>query len=274
MLREIFQIQRPVCGWLCWVLPLIPLLTIGWFYLDLAYERRAENAKDKLLPLPQDMGRVVKFVTMRDEFKETIPLIEDLKTSLRLLFLSFGSAVLFSLVIGLHIGAWTWLRLMFQPFLTVLSYLPPIAILPLIMILLGIGDVAKGSLIFLAVSVPLIRGLILRIQAIPEQKIWSALSRGASPWEMIWIVLRRIVEPGFLEDVRLMLGTAWIYLLAVELIVSDSGLGYRISLAGRNLDMALIFLYVAIICLIAYGMDRLIYLFNRFKNPWAFGNLK
>lgn len=268
-MAKLFEIRRIISPQLTFILPLIPLVLAAIFYLSLANARRIENPKDKLLPLPEDFIQAAKFVCTVDEFKGTIPIVEDLKSSLRLLILSFGSAVLFSLIVGLHLGSWPWARAMFNPFITLLSYLPPIALMPVIIIVLGIGDLAKSFLVFLAVSIPLIRGTILKIEAIPERKIWSALTLGASPWQMIWVVIRRTIEPGFLEDVRLLLGTAWVYLLAAELIASDTGLGYRISIAGRNLNIALIFFYVAIICVIAYAMDRSLYQFNRWKNHWA-----
>ena len=60
------------------------------------------------------------------------------------------------------------------------------------------------------------------------------------------------------------------YLIAAELIASDSGLGYRINVASRNLDLATIFFYIAVVCALAFGMDKLILFFNRWKNRWAF----
>jgi NitT/TauT family transport system permease protein len=239
-------------------------------YLAVANLRRAENPRDKLMPLPADFAAAARRAVTANEFTEKVPLWEDLKSSLRLYAMGFALAVAVALVAGLHAGAWTWMHAMLDPLLKILSYLPPISLLPLVLLFLGVGDTAKVFLIFIAVAIPLTRSLVLRVQSINQRQIWNALTLGPSPFEMIWVIIRRIVEPGFLDDVRLLIGTAWVYLIAAELIASNSGLGYRISVAGRNLDIATIFLYIAIISLLAFLMDKGIHAFNRWKNRWNF----
>lgn len=256
----------PWCGW---VLPIVPIAIALVLYLNAAHQRRAENPNDKLMPLPADFYKAVMASVTRNEFTEEIPLVEDLKSSLVIFSIGFGAAVLFSLVVGLHVGAWKWANLMFDPILRFLSYLPPLALLPLVLLFLGIGYTAKTFLIFIAVAIPLTRSLVLRVEAIGERPIWNALTLGPSPFEMIWIVFRRTTEPGFLDDVRLLIGTGWVYLIAAELIASDSGLGYRINVASRNLNVAQIFFYIGVIVLIAFLMDRSIYYLNRVRNRWA-----
>ena len=78
--------------------------------------------------------------------------------------------------VGLHVGAWTWANNMADPILRFFSYLPPLALLPLIMLFLGIGDLAKTFLIFIAVFIPLTRSLVLRVQAVSEREIWNELA--------------------------------------------------------------------------------------------------
>lgn len=268
-MSAIFRVRGTLPGWCRWVLPIIPLAIALGLYLQAANERRAENPSDKLMPLPADMWKAVVASVTPDEFSGEIPIVNDLKASLTIFTIGFGSAVLFSLVAGLHIGAWKWANLMFDPLLRFLSYLPPLALLPLVLLFLGIGMLAKTFLIFIAVAIPLTRSLVLRVEDIGERQIWNALTLGPGPLEMIWIVLRRITEPGFLDDVRLLIGTAWVYLIAAELIASDAGLGYRINVASRNLNVAQIFFYIGVIVLIAFLMDRAIFHFNRLRNRWA-----
>lgn len=270
MLRTFTQVRSSLPEWARWVLPILPLIVMAALYLHAADNRRRENPNDKLLPLPSDLGRAAAVAVTADEFTEKIPLVNDLRASLRIYLLGFGSAVAVALVCGLHLGVWRWAHGMFDPILRFLSYLPPLALLPLVMLFLGIGDLAKVFLIFAAVVIPLTRSLILRVEAVNEREIWNAMTLGTSTPEMIWIVFRRLTEPGFLDDVRLQIGTAWVYLIAAELIASNAGLGYRISVAGRNLNVAQIFVYIAVICLLAFLMDRAIYHFNRWRNRWAF----
>ena len=269
MLQHLTQVRAPLPEWMRWALPILPLALLAVLYLHSAGERRRENPNDKLLPLPRDIAQAAAVAFTADEFSEKVPMLEDLRTSLRIYVLGFGSAVVVALVCGLHLGTWSWAHGMFDPMLRFFSYLPPLALLPLVMLFLGIGDLAKTFLIFIAVVIPLTRSLILRVQCVNEREIWNAMTLGTSTPELIWIVFRRLTEPGFLDDVRLLIGTAWVYLIAAELIASNAGLGYRISVAGRNLNVAQIFLYIAVICLLAFAMDRAIFYFNRWRNRWA-----
>lgn len=269
-LSRLVATRAPLPGWTRWVLPLLPLLLLGVLYLNAANARRAANPNDKLMPLPADFVAAAKASVTENEFTEEVPIVADLKASLRIFAIGFGSAVVVALVLGLHIGAWTWANHMFDPHLRFLSYLPPLALLPLVLLFLGIGDLARTFLIFLSVVIPLTRSLVLRVQAVSERQLWSAQTLGASPFELVWLILRRVTGPGFLDDVRLLIGTAWVYLIAAELIASNAGLGYRISVAGRNLNIAQVLLYIGIICLLAFLMDRAIHALNRWRNRWAF----
>jgi len=265
----LWRVRGQIPLWTRWILPLLPLGLLLFFYMQAAEARRLDNPMDKLLPLPADFVAAAKASVLPNEFTGEIPIVADLKSSLAIYAVGFGSAVLFSLVFGLHVGAWPWAGNMFDPFLRFLSYLPPLALLPLVLLFLGIGATAKTFLIFIAVAVPLTRSLVLRVEGVNERQIWNAQTLGPTPAEMIWVVIRRITEPGFLDDVRLLIGTAWVYLIAAELIASNAGLGYRINVASRNLNVAQIFLYIAVICLLAFLMDRSIYYINRSRNRWA-----
>ena len=147
MLRHLTQVRSSLPEWTRWVLPIVPLVVLAWLYLDAAHARRRENPGDKLLPLPADLAHSAVVAFSRDEFSETIPIVEDLRTSLKIYALGFGSAVAVALVCGLHIGVWSWANGMFDPMLRFFSYLPPLALLPLVMLFLGIGDLAKTFLI-------------------------------------------------------------------------------------------------------------------------------
>ncbi len=180
------------------------------------------------------------------------------------------SAVVASLVVGILAGSWPWLNALLEPLLKIASYLPPVSLIPLIFLFLGFQDTAKIFIIFIATFLPLTRSLILRVQSIPEKQIWNVTVLAPSTAEMLVVLIRRVVEPGFLDDVRLQIGTAWVYLIVAELIASDAGLGYRINVASRNLDVAQILVYLAVVAFLAFFMDRTIVWFNHWKNRWYF----
>jgi NitT/TauT family transport system permease protein len=75
--------------------------------------------------------------------------------------------------------------------------------------------------------------------------------------------------PKLITCVRLSLGPAWIFLISAEAIASTGGLGYRIFLVRRYLSMDVILPYVAWITLIAFVLDRLLFLYSRRRYAWA-----
>jgi len=250
--------------------PLIPLLVCGIFYAHALGVRREANPNDKLLPTPGEVWDAAKHSIQQDEFTYEIPLVEDVKSSLALFAYGYISAVVLALVTGLSVGYWKRANAMWEPWLKAISYIPPMSLLALIFLSFGIGAVAKSFLIFLAVFIPLSRSTMQHVQAINPHQIWNAQTLDPSPLEMVWIIVRRTIEPEFLDDARGQIGIAWVYLISAELIAADSGIGYRINVASRNTNIAQIIFYVLIIGLIAFAMDKALLQYNRWKNAWAF----
>ena len=250
--------------------PLIPLLLAAIFYANALKTRRAEDPKDRLLPSPAEIYEAAKYSLTEDEFTYKIPLWQDTKASLTLFGYGYCSAVFLSLLVGLSIGYWKRWNSMWEPWLKAISYIPPMSLLALIFLTLGIGTLAKSFLIFLAVFIPLTRSTIMDVQAIKAHQIWNAQTLGATPLEMVWIFVRRTIEPQFLENARAQIGIAWVYLISAELIASHEGIGYQINLAARNTNVAQIIYYVLVIGILAFIMDKIIFGINRYKNQWAF----
>lgn len=266
----LFRTRQEISRRLSTVLGVIGLVLFFGAYIVYSEIRHAKNPNDQLTPTVGQMVNAFHKVVTADEFTDEIPLIEDLKSSLTLFGIGYGCAILLALTLGLHIGCWNWANSLTDPPIKIISFIPPTAVLTLIFVLLGFELKAKTFIIFLATVVPLTRAIVLRIQAIPDRQIWKGQTLGASSMEMIWVHVRRIVEPGFLDDVRLGLGTAWVYLIISELIASDRGLGYRINVAGRIGNIAIILDYIIIISLLAFAMDRAVWLLNRLRNRWAY----
>jgi NitT/TauT family transport system permease protein len=149
------------------------------------------------------------------------------------------------------------------------SMVPPLALLPILFIVLGLGEAAKITLIVIGVTPIMVRDLALKTQEIPREMIVKAETLSASSWLIALRVVLPQVLPRLLTCLRLQLGPAFLFLIAAEAISADSGLGYRIFLVRRYLAMDVIFPYVAWITLIAVladlGLDRL----RRLVFPWS-----
>ena len=185
----------------------------------------------------------------------------DTAASLVRLFAGLGISTVIALVIGMLIGMLPYLRALLAPFVAVISMVPPLALLPILFIVMGLGETSKITLIVIGVAPIMIRDLALKVLELPREQIVKAETLGGSSWQIALRVVLPQILPRLITCLRLQLGPAWLFLIAAEAISSDSGLGYRIFLVRRYLSMDVIFPYVVWITLLAvltnFILDRL-----------------
>ena len=252
------------------LLALLPFALIAIVYVVASAERRAVNPDDKLLPPVSEMADAVRRVAFQpDRRSGEIVLWADTASSLQRLALGLGIATLVGLTFGLAIGVLPLISATLAPLVAVLSMVPPMAILPVLFIVFGLGELSKVVLIVIGVAPCLVRDLSFAVRALPAEQIVKAQSLGASTWQVAIRVVLPQVMPRLIESVRLMLGPAFLFLISAEAIAAESGLGYRIFLVRRFLAMDVILPYVAWITLLAYLMDYALAWLSRTTFPWA-----
>jgi NitT/TauT family transport system permease protein len=133
---------------------------------------------------------------------------------------------------------------------------------------MGLGDAAKITLIVIGTSLNLIRDVASRVEDLPREQIIKAQTLGASSWQIGLRVVLPQVLPRLIDSVRLLIGPAWLFLIAAEAIAADSGLGYRIFLVRRYLAMDVIIPYVVWITLLAFLMDAFLKGLQHVWFPW------
>jgi NitT/TauT family transport system permease protein len=195
----------------------------------------------------------------------------DTLASLQRLGLGLGIATLAALMVGLLLGVLPPVRATFGPLVTGIAVIPPIALLPILFIALGLGETAKVALIVIGIAPVMVRDIIAHVVALPREQIVKAQTLGASSWQIMIRVALPQAMPRLLHAVRLALGPAWVFLISAEAIASDVGLGYRIFLVRRYLAMDVIIPYVAWIALLAIAMDMVLTVGSRRLVPWAHG---
>ena len=254
------------------LLALLPFALLLLCYLLSSQARLEINPQDKLLP---GLGSIVEAI-QRLAFEPSkrsgeILLLTDTLTSLRLLLSGVGSSALLALVLGLGTGAIPLLRAPLSPLVTALSLIPPMAILPILFISFGLGDLAKVMLIVIGITPILARDMEQRAREIPAELLIKAQTLGANTWTLILRVVLPQLLPRLLIALRLVLGSAWLFLIAAEAIASTDGLGYRIFLVRRYMAMDVILPYVAWITLLAWLMDLGLRQVLRLCFPWHEG---
>lgn len=261
--------QRPTRGGML-VLSMMPFVLLIVAYLAASSARLAANPGDKLLPSPATFAATIhRYALEEDERTGDILLWTDTAASLKRLLIALGLSALMGVTFGVAIGVIPYLRATFAPFVAALSLIPPLAILPILFIVAGLGELAKVLLIVIGVAPVIVRDLALRIQELPSEQMIKAQTLGASTWQLILRVVLPQTWPRLIDALRLSLGAAWLFLIASEAIASTDGLGYRIFLVRRYLAMDVILPYVAWITLLAFTMDGLLRLLRSKAFPWA-----
>ena len=253
------------------ILAIIPLFLIAFVYVIGSAERRADNPDDKLLPSFTEMVETAqRLAAQPDRRSGEYVLWVDTAASMWRLALGLGLSTLIGLAFGLTVGLLPIASATLGTLIAVLSMIPPLAVLPILFIVFGLGELSKVVLIVIGVAPFLIRDLALAVENLPREQMVKAQTLGASTWQIAIRVVLPQIMPRLIEAVRLSIGPAFLFLIAAEAIASDVGLGYRIFLVRRYLAMDVILPYVAWITLLSYVMDRSLGYLARRSFPWAY----
>ncbi len=251
------------------VLGVLPFAILCVLYVHASQQRHIENPLDRLLPNYDQLVSGLKQIVTPDKRTETIWLQVDTAASLRRLGQGMGIGVLVATIFGLLTGIFSTMRALFSPLITALATVPPLALLPILFIFLGVDESSKIVLIALGIAPTLANDIALSGQSIPRNTIVKAYTLGASTSEVAIKVVLPQIFPRIIESIRLSIGPAWIFLIASEAISADSGLGYRIYVVQRQLAMNIILPYVIWIALLGLGMDYCLGAISRLCFRWA-----
>jgi NitT/TauT family transport system permease protein len=159
----------------------------------------------------------------------------NILASLRRMAVGLGLAVILAIPLGLMMGRSRAVASFFNPLLMVIYPVPKAALMPVIMLWLGVGDVSKTLVIFLGVSLPIIYHSFQGAKAVEEKMLWSGAAMGMSaPQRMLRIVLPAAL-PEILTGCRTGLVLALITMVTSEMIARQSGAG---NILFNALDMA------------------------------------
>lgn len=250
----------------------LPLILLVLLYCAGSAERLADNPNDKLLPSFSQMGEAMHRLAFEADKRSGDYLFwRDSAASLQRLGIGLGIAAVIGLCLGLAAGALPVVGAGLSPLLTVLSMIPPLAILPILFITFGLGELAKVMLIVIGITPVLARDLEQQARQIPAELLIKAQTLGASTWTLLLRLVLPQLLPRLLIALRLVLGSAWLFLIAAEAIAATDGLGYRIFLVRRYMAMDVILPYVAWITLLAWLMDLGLRQLVRLMFPWYEG---
>jgi NitT/TauT family transport system permease protein len=179
----------------------------------------------------------------------------NIGASLRRMAIGFAIGVGVSIPLGLMMGRSRAVAAFFNPLLMIIYPVPKAALMPIIMLWLGVGDLSKTLVIFLGVSLPVIYHSFQGAKAVEEKMLWSGAAMGLSALQrMIRIVLPSAL-PEILTGCRTGLVLALITMITSEMIARQSGAG---NILFNALDMGeydTVFAMIIIVGVMGIGLD-------------------
>lgn len=156
-------------------------------------------------------------------FKEDIRsgkilLWNDTAASLARLFTAVSIAALAGLIFGILNGLLPYARSTLSPAVTVISLVPPLAVLPILFIVFGVDELSKVMLIVIGITPVIIRDLAMRVETLPGEQLIKAQTLGANTWQIVMRVVLPQMLPKLIDAARLSSGAAWLFLIAAQAV--------------------------------------------------------
>ena len=157
------------------MLGLLPFILLLLLYLVASDARLTENPGDKLLPAFSQMGDAMeRLATEPSKRSGELVFWQDTASSLQRLGLGVLIAAVLGLLVGMFTGALPMVSASMSPLLTVISLVPPLALLPILFIVFGLGEVSKVALIAIGITPFIARDLQQRTREIPAEQLVKA----------------------------------------------------------------------------------------------------
>ncbi|MEO5658581.1 MAG: nitrate ABC transporter permease [Polaromonas sp.] len=264
-----FRPQRDFSAFWLRVLP--PLLGLG--LLVLIWELVSMGTKASI-PSPKDT--FFQAVTLfSDPFYSNGPNDQgvgwNVLSSLKRVALGFGLAAVVSIPVGFLIGRFTFLSRMFNPLISLLRPVSPLAWLPIGLLVFKGADPAAIWTIFICSIWPMIINTAVGVQRVPQDYMNVARVLNLSEWKIVTRILFPSVLPYMLTGVRLAVSTAWLVIVAAEMLTGGVGIGFWVWDEWNNLNVKNIIIAIFVIGIVGLMLE---YALIRLATAFTFEEVK
>jgi ABC-type nitrate/sulfonate/bicarbonate transport system permease component len=195
-------------------------------------------------------------------------LVESIAATLKRVLIGFGLAAVVGVPLGILAGSWRVVEAAGAPLALFGRNLPVAALIPLTILWFGIDETQKVMFIFIACVPFVYSNVVAAIASVPDRYVETAQTLGASSFQIVRKVLVALALPDIYNSLRHLFGLAFGYIMLAELINAQHGLGYLLMSSQRRGLSEHIILILIIIGLLAYGIDRVLFWFQRGLFPY------
>ena len=192
----------------------------------------------------------------------------DVGMSLRRVMTGYSIAFLCAIPIAFLMGWYPIIRNLVEPWIQFMRTIPPIALIPLVVLALGLGESSKHTIIFLSSFLVMVITIYQGIKEVDKTYIKAAYTFGARDWNLFFDVMVPSSFPFILVAARLGMATSLTTLIAAELTGTTFGLGARIQGAQQFMNTSVVLLGIVTIGIIGYVLDKLLLLAEKILTKW------
>jgi nitrate/nitrite transport system permease protein len=179
----------------------------------------------------------------------------NIYSSLKRVALGFGLAALVGIPLGFMIGRFTFLSRMFNPLISLLRPVSPLAWLPIGLLVFKGANPAAIWTIFICSIWPMVINTAVGVQRVPQDYMNVARVLNLSEWKIVTKILFPAVLPYMLTGVRLAVGTAWLVIVAAEMLTGGVGIGFWVWDEWNNLNVKNIIIAIFVIGLVGLILE-------------------
>lgn len=237
-------------------------------YSFLSYRQHWKNPNDKTIPNLSQFVEGWQRLATADSSGDVWIKVDAWATYSRL-FSGLLTGVLLAVVIGMAMGCFAPAEAFFLPPLSFFAKIPPTAMMAVYFVLVGYELKMFVSMIALGIFPTLAQAIHQAAKKdVSDHAICKAYTLGATHAEAVWNVVYKQVLPRIIENVRLQVGPAMVFLIAAEWAVADVGFGYRLRMQGRFMNMNVVYTYLVILGVTGLLFDWLLSSLRRKLCPW------
>lgn len=181
----------------------------------------------------------------------------------------FALAALIAVPLGLLMGSFEIVRAFFQPPINAIRYMPASAFIPLLILLQGLGETEKLTVIWIGVFFQLVLMVMDIAHRVPSEMLSVAYTLGASRWTVFRKVFLPATFPDVVDSLRITMGWAWTYLIVAELVAAQAGIGVFILIAERFFRADRIIAAIITIGILGLITDFLFATYHRWAFPYV-----
>lgn len=192
----------------------------------------------------------------------------DITISLQRVLIGFGLAFITAIPVAFLMGWYQPVRSIVEPWIQFFRTIPPIALIPLVILGMGLGEAPKYTIIFFAAFLVMVVTIYQGIREVDKTLIKAAYTFGATDSDLFWDIMIPASFPFILVGARLGMASSLTTLIAAELTGTTFGLGARIQGAQQFMDTSIVLLGIITIGLIGFALDKILLLAEKKLTKW------